>query len=645
MVNDYTISVSTDDLTYYTIFTIVGNTEFIRTHELSTPINAKFVTITISKYTAEVDRRVWINDKLKIQDWNGAILREVEIYKYYGFTKLDSELYPIVAVDLQTRFFILGHTLIGVSTEDPSTDWDNSDSNFAYSNNNLSDPTKVYFDAWGKAPDYERWMVVKRNTATKYPLITDNTDYLKHIVINASVDEVGTKPNPIEFPWMWNSVLSTLSSDYTHVKNSMGGSLRIDYPVSSEVEDIYNIEGDTFGVDVFASWRDSLSFYWYIDNVNSVDLTYGSIYAGGYDGTESHNPILYRWDFTSFSGILQDGWNAVNLPFRIANSVEYIVVEQSNVDARVLCSITFSKVGLTFRGKNNSIGMNLDGFKIKRNHFDSIMLYDYGLYLHDHDILKVGVSDLNFQNFTIEFFIRPDWSWSGTDIYNEHTYRALFHISNTNNDVIGASVSAKGLGIYYGNLAEQLFVFSGSVDFLKTTIPYLSNPLDLIFHLAFVFSNDGSGIDSDKSTIRIYINNTLLARNFNPWMVGDSKLFNFIFGGQGLFSQKGTTVIQSSSVDAVISNLKIFNYCKTDFTDSINNEVSSTTLIKPQELIEISFDNVTFYRVGSVYLPLKFTQVTPNSVVPVYVKANLPYDLTGKEKRTASIVGSWNIGV
>jgi len=247
---------------------------------------------------------------------------------------------------------------------------------------------------------------------------------------------------------------------------------------------------------------------------------------------------------------------------------------------------------------------------------------------------------MSFHSGTIEFFIRPDWGWDGRDKYNEFKYRTLFHFGNVVNDVLGAAIGPRGIEVYYGNLLNDLNTFG--ITGINTEV------IDTVTHLAFVFSNDGSGIDSDHSTIRVYINNYLVAKETRTWKVSDDKHFNFVFGGQGVLAvkSKGYSPV-SSAVDGVLSRLRIHNYCKTDFSDSLGN---SDTLIdkylgKPSQLVEVSKDNVTFHRVGSDELPFFYEDVPNGESIPVWVRLNLPKYLSGIEKRTAKILGNWDIGV
>ena len=466
---------------------------------------------------------------------------------------------------------------------------------------------------------------------------------MKHAIIQGAVDEDGTKPNPAEHPWMWRSVISDLDYDYDNIQYATIRSLRIDYPASSGTEHVRFVEGDHFGWDDHASWRDGLGFHWYIDDINKLDLSYGYVYFGGYDYTNSENPVTHKWYMTTISGSLTSGWNSLSLTFLYSDDLTWTDASDDSIeDPRRLYTINFKTIGFVFRGKGQSMTMNIDGFHIERNHFEHSSAYDRGLYLHDHDILKFPIGELDFHSGTIEFFIRPDWNWDGRDIYSDFKHRSLFHFSNVANDMLGAVVSTNGLEIYYGNVSD---------DFNSFVIPSFDfSIVDEIMHMAFVFSNDGKGIGSDSSTLRVYINNVIVAKSTSTWTVSDDKHFYFIFGGQGLLMQKMQSFnVKSSAVDGVVSNLKVHNYCKTDFTDSVGgyDELSDTggTLLSPSKFIAISTDNVTFHRVGSDALPFYFEKVADGSTIPIYVKVELPDGLTGYEKRTSGVVGSWDIGV
>jgi hypothetical protein len=649
IVTDYKIQVSTDGSTFSTVFTITGNTGFIRTHDLPTPVYAKVVRLYIDNYKA-IDRFVWTGNVGGYNFWHGAVIREFEIYKYYGFTVINSEDTPIIAIDLQQPFFIEGHSMMGIDTENIEIDWDNNDSNFAWSNSNLSDPHKVTFGEWGETLGFSKWVVIKRNTATHYPLVPDiwhpyrdTPDYLKHILIHASTDEVGSKPNPIEYPWMWRSNISELNYDYNKITYGfVDRSLRINYPASTATEHIRFIEGDHFGWDDVASWRDGMGLSFYIDDIDNLDLGYGYFYLGGRDYTSQQHPVVHKWDMTTFSGVLKSGWNNISLTFLYADDVTYTeLVNITGRDPRRLYSINWGTVGFVFRGKGNPLQLNFEGLYIKRNHFlHGCYPGQQGLYLHANDMMKFPLGEIDFHSGSIEFWIRPDWNWDGTDRYGDFKYRALFHFTNIANDVFGAAVSSKGLEVYFGNVLKDfnVFIISG----------FNFSAIEKVFHMAFVFSNDGAGISSDGTTIRVYINNNMIAKSYITWKVCDDKHFNFILGGQGLLVQKmqGFDYL-SSAVDGVICRLKIHNYAKTNYSDYMTDDPYKVarSILHPNDFIEISRDNVTFTKVGGVDLPFVFKDVAVGEEIPIWVKILLPKELTGAEKRTAQVLGSWDIGV
>lgn len=651
IITDYKIQVSDDGETFTTVFTITGNDEFERTHDLSSPVYAKVVRLYVDSYDA-LTKFVWTGVGDGYQFWSGAVLREFEVYKYYGFELINSEERPIIAIDLQQPYFITGHEIVGKDAEDDTEDWHNSSANFAWANDRLDDPKKVSFGSWGEAPYYAKWVLVKRNTATHYPQVPDSyyphrdtPDYLKHVVIKASADESGTKPNPIEYPWMWRSNVSELNYDYDVISEGVLGSrtLRIAYPAGTDSEHVRFIEGDHFGWDDVCSWRDGFGINVYIDDVNNLDLDYGYFYLGGYDATQLENEVTFRWNMsTTLSGILVSGWNQLQLTFMYADEEIYTEpASKIEKDPRRLYTIKWSKAGFVFRGKGSALQMNIEGMYIARNYFaHGAYPGQKGLYIHGQEFLKARIGELSLNAFTIEFWIRPDWNWDSADVYDDFKYRTLFHVGNVANDVFGAVVSSRGLEVYYGNLLQNLNVSAIS--------GMTFNVIDRLTHFAFTCSNTGTKIGGDGSTIRVYINNILVGKSTTTWDVSDDKFFDFRLGGQGVLLIKNESVSPvTSSVDGVVCRLKVYNYCKTDFTESATDSEYNyqRTLLKPSNFIEISKDNVTYHKVDSSELPFFFDDVGVDESIPIWVRVTVPKGLTGAEKRTAKVIGSWDIGV
>ena len=143
------------------------------------------------------------------------------------------------------------------------------------------------------------------------------------------------------------------------------------------------------------------------------------------------------------------------------------------------------------------------------------------------------------------------------------------------------------------------------------------------------------------------MNNVLVAKSFDTWDVQDKKHFTFVFGGNSPVGLRVGGITQSSSVDGVVSNFKIYNYCKTNFSGALENieEENVNDLFKASQFIEISNNNLTFFKVGSPNLPLLYEEVQSGESAKVYVKTVIPKGLTGKEIRTPNLVVSWNVAV
>jgi hypothetical protein len=628
MINDYSIQTSVSGSVYQTQFSINSNSSFERTHDLLNPVEARYIKINITNYTSMYK---YIRVAGESGYFGGAVLRQIEVYNYYGYSVISSEQYPIIAINLKDQFYISSHSVIGINTENTSTDWSNDNINFSYCDSVLYDPRKIAFNDWGTSPGYDQWVAVKRDTATNY---NSGPDYLKHIVISA-IDA----PNPCDNDWWWTSTFSTISRDYTTDTNISIYGLKIEYPASSGIEYVYLRGGDDFGIDDTISWRDNFYFRMHVDDINNIDLSYGYIYFGGNDISNSKNIVSYQWYFSTLSGSLNTGWNTLNLKFKNADNIEYTEQQSPYNDPRIFSNLTMSDIGIMFRGIGNPIVIRFDGFKIKRNHFDDDSAFSKGLYLTGNDYVSCPLSNFSMSKGTVEFWLRPDYTSAGMDFFNIFKNRSLFTVSNVDNDVLGVAITISGFSIYFGRIEDTLTTYY---------LTDLDINIDELIHFAFVYSNTGKHISSDGSTIRLYINNILVTKIVSPWVLGDNKHCKFTIGGQSPMAIKESSPsMDSSSISGIISDFKIYNYCKTDFYDSINNipDVYKDVLVKPSELISISKDNLTYYNVGDDGIPFLFEKVPNGNSVPIYVKSNIPKGLTYKEKRTSGLIIQWDIGV
>jgi hypothetical protein len=643
LITNYQIQISTDNQSFSTIFNIIDNTSFERTHDLIIPVTVRYLRLYITGYDT-----VWryITVGTTRERFEGAVLREIEVYEYYGYPLISSEEYPIITVDLRDQFYIDSHSIPTLVTGENIYDWNNADSNFAYSDSVFDEPKKVTFTAFGEQPNYEQWVVLKRNTASYYnaspsvdPPDDVGIDYLKGLTITTI-----KKSNPVNCWWWWQSDISVLSNDYDKSVEFCTNSLQIDYPASSALDHVCLREGTTFGIDSKIARRDGLTFRLYIEDINKLDTSDGYFYFGGLDGTDTHSPVEYRWNFSTLSGTnaLQTGWNRPYFRFRTADEVIYDETYDLRDAIHPLMReyMTMKTVGLKFKGVGQPLTLNLDGFLIRRNHFNDYSKFSQGLYLNSSEYLTTPLNEIDFTSGTIEFWFRPDYTFAGQDEFRRFKNRALFNFGNVVNDVFGMMFTSNGVVFYFGNM---------STNFSALLIKGLTaEPIDKLFHFGIVFSSNGRNISGDNSTIRFYINNYMVGINYEPWEIIDNKLFKFTFGGKGplgLIEQASS--LTTSSVDGVVSDLRIYNYCKTDFTDSMSNipdETRISGLVNPSEMIEIS-DNVTYYKVGDPELPLFFEKVSPGTTIPIYVRSIVPKGLTGKEKRTGGIVASWDVGI
>jgi len=636
MIYDYTISLAEEQSNFTTVFNITGNDQYERTHDLMSSVKARWVKVQVFNY-AKSQTQVTMGDGT-YDFFDGPALREIEVYEDYGFSIINSDDTPILATNLKYQFYI-SNTPNGVGpwAEDDSKDWTHNPTNYTYSDSIDNNPQKILFGKWGDAPNYERWVVTKDLNATNHG---DGKKYLKYLKVFG--DE---KPNIIEYPEWWVSTRSTLSSSYAHTYYECTRALRIDYPKSNANERVYFIEGDDFGIDEKCSWRDAIAFRWYIEDYDAVDWTYGEFYFGGLDSTPRKQPVVYHWDFTSLSGSVNSGWNSMFLRFKSADHLDYNYSEGIvDTDPRTLSEILLGTFGLFFRGNDTKdVVFEIDGLLISRNIFEDKVNGVPGLYLSENDSITMPFSNLNLSAGAVSMWIRPDTNFRGVDSYGKVASRSIFNLTTTANDTFGCAITSVGFILYYGNTMTGTFT-----RLSLEARDYSTIRIDEPWHFGITFSNNGKGIDSSGATIKLFINGKLSFTYMEPWTYEDDKFYTFIFGGMGsanaLFDVPGS----AKSISAVISEVKIYNYAKTDFYRDMfvyseadyDYEMASST-----DLIEISKDNVTFYKVDDPHLPFFYEKVPNGGSVTVYSRTTLPNKISSAVSRTARLLTQWDIGV
>ncbi len=722
-----------DGEVYMDTFSITGNSSHERVHYF-TPTLAHKALLTITGYDSEA--LYYLNSETgELDIFNGSFLREIEIYTSVGASYVDSETWPVVCVNLQDQFNVLNHALINKDPNDTTTDWDNGDDYFKYSDSIFNDPNKVSFfragsevniyysssssgdmqggieyiftnntyipagtysvscqiyDAdyldeislriegsevidifptivadgvwqdvktiiqiqtdgyysikgmqhldrtyiWGvrypriyRTYGLSRWVSVKRDTATNYSWDDDSNkyglDYLSLVKVYGD-----TKYKPTEYNWWWKSNLSTLTNDYLTVVGD-SRSLKISYPVSSDIDTLILREGDDLGIDVYWSIKDSLGFWLYISDINSFDVSFGDIVFG-------NGKNYYTWNVENLN--LTSGWNHIKLKFENSDST-YPTVEAQYMQPFMDSGLDFRTSGqdmtsfkIRYRGKGVPFTIYLTDLKIERNVFDDDVRFGKGLCLTGYDYLEIPMNGITLEKGTIEFWTKPYYDSYGIDIFGFWNSRTLFTITNNNNNIIALAVKAGNwFELSSGHLRQNCNTFTEQ-DENVIIRNYISR--NDIIHIAISWSNDGNYM-SNKDTFRFYINNTLMYISKKTWEVSDTKSALIKLGG-------GNTQFVSNFETfggGVFDNVKIYDYCKEVFnidSEGIERDVSYTA----NDFTEISSDNINFYGVGSANLPIIFQAVPPGQKRTLYVRSNKNY-LFENSTKTANIIASW----
>jgi len=737
----YNFSVSTlaSGSSFTTVFSVTGNDTHNRTH-IFDPVYARRARFTITAYTA--NRIFYTNSDGDKESFVPAFLRELEVFTYIDEGYVDSETWPVVAIDLLESFNITGHDIVNLSTQttESGTDWDNIDDYFRYSDSIYSDPQKVifnrsgsvvyayttasatgdladiateytfddavYFDvggysvswkaydptteneislyfigpdtvsvnatnlgdsayidqlstvyiktagkysikavqnesienSWGasnisiyRSAGLGRWISITRDTATNYSFNGDSDDYGLDYLSQLKVygDE---RYAPTEHSLWWQSILSTLSNDGYMV---MAGakSLKIEYPASSGIDTLQVMEADDFGEDLYFSPKDFLHFYLYVDDATYLDTTYGDITFGSLNETPT---FYYLW---TLSGInLVSGWNDIKLKFEDANET-YPYTDVEEMYSRINTLLNFRtnnrnirSFRMRYKGIGNAFTMYIDDLKIQRNRFEDTTKFGNGLCLTNTDYLEVPLSSLNLEYGSMEFYIKLYTSTNGTDIFGDMLSRVLFTFINNNNDMISLGIkSGFWFSLHSGNARTSLNTFEVTLNDIPSRYMYDRGE---VVHIGVSWSNDGTHMDNDD-TIRLYLNGEAVCSGKTTWEVGDTKFAMLRFGGPN------TQITYNSDISgsAIFSNIKVYNYCKNAF--NINDEgISNDIVYTPNNFLEISSDDISFYSVGSENLPITFSGVPNGDSRTIYIRSNKDKNFSGSDS-TANLLISW----
>lgn len=461
-------------------------------------------------------------------------------------------------------------------------------SNVAYSDSPTDKPAEVVWGSFGSAPSKPvKWVLIKTDTR------------VEEVIVHIDNNVQNNKSSFLDSVWCSSSI----NSVYSEIINVRSGTscVALDYPASFDQGEEYILIQQSFGIDDYLSKRDSLSFWLYISDVSEIDPSYG-YFRVGKSITQTNTPLdinltqdptsYYQWDFSDLATVLEDGWNYVRLPFSDNYEVGrlYFVRDERSRIGYYNSRDRITYIKFAFRGveDNSAFTVRLDDFRILRRYYSSGN-FDYGVYLPYGEHIKFPINDFDPSKGSIEFYIKPDWTRStlcnSCDDPREHTILRVY--SSEDDSIFGLYMTGSGLKFEASDGENPVMVTDDNIVPIEANIPT---------HVALVWDFEGK---YKGPAMAIYINNNitvalekdelnLYAPNLN---MTQRSFYTLMLGGLGW---EGIVSSVSSSADAAIENLKIFNYPKTDFSYSMENQ----TLEQPKrsvELLEISLDGTNFY--------------------------------------------------
>jgi hypothetical protein len=456
-------------------------------------------------------------------------------------------------------------------------------SDIAFSNDLTSDPAKVRWRAFGTAPiGSDRWILFRGDVCDEISVFVDDSTSL-------------TKPL-YEVTKYWSSNGTTIYVDNNDYCSIPGGSIAMNYSGSTRIEEKIRLDVN-LGHDSNLAARDALAFCLYIEDVSQLDSNVGYIKVGrNEDETFSFNGQVstvdesnyFMWPINTFYSSLVSGWNSIFLPFGLDNKVgepNFTInltglSYTSNQKRSRMTNFEF-----LFRGvsTDSSFTLKIDSLEILRTYYPPSE-FGYGLYLVDDEYAKFNLNAVNPIKGCIEFFLDPDWAKSTScNTCKDIAPHTVFRLLNNQGFLIECLMTTDG---------ASLFFEDGNI-----TLHHMDNSLKEIpsgsrTHFAFSWNFE----DGSPSAFEMYIDGELsfefpassLSSTFD---VRRHSNIYLIFGGR---AWNGNADNEITGLNGVIDNVKIFNYYKRDFSDSLANE-AFPLVKKARDMIDISIDGVNYY--------------------------------------------------
>ncbi len=449
-------------------------------------------------------------------------------------------------------------------------------------------------------------------------------------------------------------------------------STKITYVANTDVITKVSTDGIDGNNDAVWSQRDFFSLWVFVNDISLLDTVFGNFKLGNSSET------YYRWDFKNLN--LQTGWNELKLQFRTADDISAIefqpgfqyssdtgesqvdfltkdVTITANVDGnfsqRIVQAPGIRFFEMEFRGTKGSsdLVVILDDFRFIRNKFEDVCKFAPALYLNNSEVFTIFLEGLDIGTGTVEFWFQPDWDTGGRLAADRPIIPALFRIMRPD---------GKFLSLFYRPNQGFVTMISDGVNLLQfvSNVSLYRFERFETFHVALVWSSDRQvrTQSGGNASLVLYINGEPIFGTDQTWESVGAGGATVMFGGEVgqrfaatpdnstslLFTAVPTQPAKNTaSTWGLIENLKIYNYPKVDFSDINTADLRQTQLTTPSEMIEISIDGTNFFGVGSDQLPLSVQDVSSGESATVYIRTNIPKDLTGDENRDASLLVRW----
>ena len=491
-------------------------------------------------------------------------------------------------------------------------------SRVAFGYNNTSNPSEVEWSSFDTAPrDKARWVLVANESGS----------YVDEVIVHVDMSEPDR-----EVSYLTGECCDTYnadaSSDFIDTRSGLSA---IKATVGNTTTSGVVTYRQDLGIDTSCSPRDSFAFWFYVSNVSVLNSNNGYIRLG--TSLQQQSTIqninltddtynYYEWPMSDIVPSLYDGWNFLSLPMSDNYKHGEVFFSRGRYDAANRTSthdrFSYLTVYVDKNNSNDDCTIKIDDLRILRRYYTTGK-FGNSLYVPYSEYVKFILSDFNPSQGAVSFYLKSDWVKSmlcnSCLDHRDHTLLRIF--SSTSDDLFFLYMTQYGLKFY---------VTDGNAEVMLTDNSVIPVEADTPTHIGLVWDFTG---EFDAPSMGIYINGSLSSSieyaNLYPYGVArfnfvKQALYTLLVGATGW---AGLMSYDSSSVDGAVEDLRVYTKPIIPF-ESIMSGLSSEEYTTPDNLIEISLDNSTYYRVSDSGngLPLVVTGVAPGASFPVYIRAH-----------------------